>query len=210
MCTPCLPGRFCDQPGLIEPNGVCSAGYYCPVGSSSATPLNFSCLEGGYCPEGVAYPIACPPGTYNPAISSKRLLDCLSCPPGMYCDGERNEQPDGYCKAGFFCTEGSSTPVPFESSSGDICPMGHFCPEGSHVPLPCAPGSFAARVGQEQCTPCPAGYVCAGYQQVSPRSCPVAHYCTANSSTPVPCPAGSYSNRTELTSESECSLCPPG
>jgi hypothetical protein len=32
-CQLCTPGSYCSIPGLSSPNGICQAGYYCPLGA---------------------------------------------------------------------------------------------------------------------------------------------------------------------------------
>ena len=69
-CSSCVGGMYCETPGLTLPTGDCNAGYYCPGGSNTSTPLSLSgsmgdtCTLGHYCPAGTANPLACAPGTY--------------------------------------------------------------------------------------------------------------------------------------------------
>ena len=56
-CLPCTGRYVCDEWGLIRPNRLCGAGYYCREGANSTTPnlgdkANI-CPEGYYCPEGM-------------------------------------------------------------------------------------------------------------------------------------------------------------
>lgn len=37
-CSPCSPGRFCDDVGLLAPTGLCDPGYYCTNGSYTSAP----------------------------------------------------------------------------------------------------------------------------------------------------------------------------
>ena len=63
-CTACGGGRYGSSPRLGSPScsGVCSAGYYCPPGSVSATQS------------------VCPPGQY----STQAATGCTACSPGQY------------------------------------------------------------------------------------------------------------------------------
>lgn len=47
-------------------------------------------LSGHYCPEGTTYDTEnpCPKGSYNPVNGSDGYEDCLSCPPGQYCESK--------------------------------------------------------------------------------------------------------------------------
>lgn len=45
-CSLCTPGYYCDSIGMINPTGYCQAGYYCPEGQSSPTPVQYYCPVG--------------------------------------------------------------------------------------------------------------------------------------------------------------------
>jgi len=45
---------YCDNIGLAEPTGKCTAGYYCPGGMTTPTPSANGCDYGYYCPAGSA------------------------------------------------------------------------------------------------------------------------------------------------------------
>lgn len=65
----------------------------------------------------------------------------------------------GSCSAGYFC-DGESTRPDHKQ-----CPPGFYCPEGSESPVPCSPGHFNSERGKWQpadCQLCPAGYFCSG------------------------------------------------
>ncbi|CAN0415778.1 unnamed protein product, partial [Hapterophycus canaliculatus] len=54
-CSLCPPGRFCGSEGLKEPEGLCGAGYYCALGSSSPVPpTETDATVGGLCSAGHA------------------------------------------------------------------------------------------------------------------------------------------------------------
>ena len=111
-CYPCPPGKYCDTAGIASPSGDCSAGYYCPEGSSSSTPLQYRCSSGYKCPGGTGEPIPCDPGTYQ---DSSGQSSCLACPPGYYCDPPFSQKLP--CKAGYYCP-GNDKRYP--------CPIGIF------------------------------------------------------------------------------------
>ena len=56
-CQECDPGLVCNGRGLTEPNGICSAGYFCRGGAKTDKPNDAGatgapCTVGHYCPEG--------------------------------------------------------------------------------------------------------------------------------------------------------------
>ncbi|KAF1468207.1 hypothetical protein FQV17_0016064, partial [Megadyptes antipodes antipodes] len=115
----------------------------------------------------------------------------------------------GTCYAGHFCDLGSTQP------DHKHCPPGFYCPEGSESPIPCSPGSFNSNSGKWQstdCQLCPAGYFCSGSGAHSPELCPAGYFCLpgTNFSTEHPCPKGTFGPRTGATSESDCEPCPAG
>jgi len=69
--------------GLTAPVGECTAGYYCPGGQESETPLGLECWAGHFCEVGSATPVFCPNGTYQPSAGQ---WECLPCDPGFYCN----------------------------------------------------------------------------------------------------------------------------
>ncbi|KAH0623289.1 hypothetical protein JD844_031443 [Phrynosoma platyrhinos] len=141
-CSHCLPGHYCDTPGLTTVRGPCEEGFYCTLGSMVPDPpvLDHSggpCPTGYFCPQGTAVPLACPPGSYNPL---PRQASCLTCPPG------------------YFCPKNSS------SLAGRKCPEGHYCPPGtvSETQFPCPRGTYNANTGSSDVSLClscePGGY----------------------------------------------------
>ena len=62
----CPGGYYCNSYGLTAPQGQCSAGFYCIQSSNSSTPTNSNyggvCTAGSYCPAGSTLPTvrACP------------------------------------------------------------------------------------------------------------------------------------------------------
>ena len=140
-CEPCL--------------GQCGAGFYCPRGSISKTPIacdpgtyvlpgmvgwtgqhNCStCPETKWCPGGGSQPKMCAGGSKGNLTG---LANCFACEAGKYQDAQG--QPD--------CKE---------------CELGGFCTESTVVPTRCAPGTFGNRTGREvqaDCFLCPAGSAC--------------------------------------------------
>ncbi|XP_048369079.1 uncharacterized protein LOC125442027 [Sphaerodactylus townsendi] len=210
-CQPCPPGKVCSKPGLMSPDGICTAGWYCPRSAAQASGLIRMCQAGTFCPEGSYVPVPCTPG--------------------FYCASSELAAPSGPCDGGFYCTGGSTIPNPTDGAVGDICPRGHVCPQGSSSPSPCPVGSFFAHRGgrsMQDCRPCVAGWFCSRQGQSSPEGsckegwfcpegsvsdqnpdhlCPPGHFCPAGSPEPKPCPAGKYQDE---VGRSICKVCPAG
>ena len=72
-CEPCTSGFYCAGPADTSVTGPCDAGYYCPPGQHSATPAEFECTLGHFCPVGTAYPEPCPPGYYQDEVGEDTL-----------------------------------------------------------------------------------------------------------------------------------------
>ena len=68
-CRPCKSGFACPLPASIQPTEMCSAGYYCPAGSS----LPNEALN------------ACPAGTYTDYHNLTADSECDKCPAGQAC-----------------------------------------------------------------------------------------------------------------------------
>ena len=77
-CDTCTPGYYCASFGI---SGPCAPGYYCPAGQSSATPANYTCPEGHYCPGERGLPDQCPAGSYQDETGQ---VTCKDCPFGRY------------------------------------------------------------------------------------------------------------------------------
>ena len=90
-CTPCLPGLFCDQRGLLL-GDTCPAGSYCPAGSTLPTP--------------------CPRGTFSNTEGLFNASACDFCTGGSYCASEGLTAPTGLCDPGHYCLSGAELPNP--------------------------------------------------------------------------------------------------
>ena len=86
LCCVFSAGFYCNSYGLSEPTGACTAGYFCPEGQNSSTPIEYKCTPGHFCQAGSITEQTCPPGYYqdqftqvgfalsNPAITSTITL----------------------------------------------------------------------------------------------------------------------------------------
>ena len=72
VCTPCPKGYYCVENSTDYSHQVCPVGYYCPVSTR------------------FAFEHPCKKGSYNPVAGSDAEVDCLSCPPGEYCERMSN------------------------------------------------------------------------------------------------------------------------
>ena len=157
---------------MTTTSGNCTAGYFCSLSSTSATPSSADpfggpCTAGNYCPAGAVREIPCPPG--------------------QYCQGANRDSPNANCSAGYFCLGSATTPTPSNNSTegGNICPAGYYCPAGSSSPIPCSPGTYRATTGASQfsdCINCDAGSYCSaiGSSAVT-GTCNAGFYCPAGS-----------------------------
>ena len=98
---------YCDVVELDVPAGNCSDGYFCIGGADTATPTDGVtgdiCPAGRYCPSGVAWPQACPLGTYSSATGNADLTDCLPCDVGEYCGQHNLTETSGSNLQIFYC-----------------------------------------------------------------------------------------------------------
>jgi len=145
---------YCANPGLAEPTGNCTQGYYCNHTSSESD--QHICPSGHYCPTGTGVPVPCMAGTWSSSYGNNAPADCVNCTGGQYCQGDGNVVPDGDCTAGYYCPTGIDTPTPANTP----CWAGHYCPTGSAMPEPCPNGTYQATEGRDSCDPCLAGYYC--------------------------------------------------
>ncbi|XP_071958404.1 uncharacterized protein [Antedon mediterranea] len=226
-CRTCTAGYYCGEDALTAPSGECYAGYYCTGEASSATPYddmvddtnnssftgNDVCPIGFFCPNGTSYPEPCPSGTFSQNTRVTREEDCEECPPGHYCNmqGFVKVSQAPLCDPGYVCTGGSTTPTPDTSSGmGYPCPVGHYCPAGTITELGCNIGTYQPSIGQDNCTECPAGFMCPYTNMSEPLPCKSGHYCPAGEPSPVACPEGTFNNATGASIEEECIDCTSG
>ena len=200
-------------------SGDCAAGFYCLEGVNTSIPLNYYsgmggvCPAGFWCPEGSSVPIPCPVGTFSNDTGLSDVSDCLPCTPGMYCASLNLTAPTGNCHEGYVCIGNATAPNPTESTTGYPCIAGYYCPEGTSTPLLCLPGTYNPLTAQGECFECPEGFYCLeGTMSFNNSLCPVGHYCPNGTrhAHEYPCPAGTYGNTEGLRSETDCNVCPPG
>ncbi|CEM36103.1 unnamed protein product [Vitrella brassicaformis CCMP3155] len=184
-CEPCSAGKYCDRPGLTEPTGNCSAGYYCTTGNflpaprsgeenpnklaENITVIGGLCPRGAYCLEGTenGTDYLCPAGSFTQSAGSPELASCQLCDAGYYCASTVSPVRDP-CDGGYVCLSGSDNKDPDgleatcpngDPCMGYPCPAGYYCPQGAVAEQACAPGNYSGP-GVEECDLCPATKYC--------------------------------------------------
>lgn len=176
-------------------------------------------------------PHACEKGSYNPNEAASTVINCVDCPEFYACNEQAmsayNSDTDTAddienilprCAAGFFCTAGSTSTHPFDSSSTRYgnCPAGSYCPQtdsdGNAVnAVACPDGTFSNQeraISVDYCLPCPPGWLCQGTGLTTASSecdfgfmcsdnlaatcSTTGHICPLGSHRPVICPSGYY------------------
>ena len=208
QCLVCLPGYYCENEGLTEPQGLCAPGFFCKCGSKQKEPsgLCFNnssnlpnegdcatdaiagpCPKGYYCPEGTSIPKTCTGGSFS---NQSGLAECVKCPAGFYCPKLSENIP---CPQGYFCPEGTG-PNYFKNK----------CPKGTY-------GDMVRAQNIDECKKCPAGYYCDTQGSTSTSGkCEAGYYCKEGSKSHRPkdglCPVGTYCEE----GSSEPTGCSPG
>ena len=203
-CSYCRVGHHCPHSVttlsqmLVEqecPGGVLCALEVVDVGTVGLAvwPNNqdHGCPVGHYCPTGTAAAVACPIGTYNPALGRKDASDCLQADPGRYVDTTGASAVSGECAPGYYCPIGSTsaTQVP--------CPLGTW-------------RTLTAGVDAGSCGTCPSGSYCPQEGLPTPIVCTQGFYCARGTVTPEPCPLGTFGGAAGLTDSRNCENCPSG
>ena len=239
-CVACPAGYYCSGGNLT----VCSSGHYCTGGASpdyiennyiflNQGPLeltdsthytgNGRCPDGHFCPEGSAYPVPCPPGSYNTVSGSSSEFDCVKIgtelvDQGKYIGIEGARVNIGKpCEGGFKCDVGASIARPSDESSGGAkCRVGHECIAGIEKECGLDRASYQVNEGQKQCVTCPEGHFCNGNRRFGitvgvslPLKCPAGSYCPEATIDPIECELGTFNPLVGQTS-SVCQECLPG
>ena len=207
---------YCSGSGNTIPTGNCSAGYYCPGGQDSPTPVGLECTTGHYCPSGSPSPIRCPSGNYQDDIGQS---ECKGCPAGYYCDNTNAPvvlYNNSACPEGFYCPVNTTFATEYPCLVGTFSNTTHRT-DASECQT-CSGGMYCSQTGlAEPEGPCDAGYYCTqGSDSQTPTMgsdaniCTKGHFCPQGTASPEQCPPGTYNPGTGLQAQSECLNCTGG
>ena len=139
QCLNWPAGQYCIA-GSISPTGLCSAGYWCPLNSGTATQNAWAA------------------GTYSASTGLKTSSECTVCPLGYICSSVAMTAPVK-CAAGTYGAAAGLTGA--VGSTWTTCPAGYYCPEGATTPTVWGKGKYsvagAKDTGSPVCTKCPTG-----------------------------------------------------
>ena len=237
-CSPCPIGKACPTKGIGSINDLedCTAGYFCPGGSSKVT--DRSCLNNHYCPGGDSFAKQCPLGSFS---SGTRSTACNTCENGKLCSPEYQSGTSSStidCPEGHYCNYDDVTQSNILSNP-KRCPLGRFnadkkaqdldgctrCPRGSYCD-----GSQPWLDEDEAANDCAGGFICevaafaeypfdisdpvydtcsglADLTDTSSRECVAGEGCPPGSQFDIDCQPGYY---TAVDKAEECIECPPG
>ncbi|KAG2929556.1 hypothetical protein PC114_g2752 [Phytophthora cactorum] len=176
-CLPCPPGFFCPLGCSDYRSNECPIGHYCPECTQRATQF------------------PCPPGSFGDRTGLQDLMQCTPAPGGTFIDGYAAVEPTGNCRSGFYCSGGSATGTPAETTAtGGPCLPGTNCPEGSAVPIVCDAGAYCSSTNTDAALPCKEGFYCVqGSYTATPtgQNNSLGKFCVAGTVT-ASCTAGYY------------------
>ena len=235
--TPCPAGSFGATPGQASAacSGQCLTGFYCPVGSASASAVKCPsgryadafgavnaacagpCAVGYYCPAAstTATAAACPPGTFGNVTGLATAACSGRCPRGYYCTLGTADPTSSACRGGVY---GGATGLSGASCSGP-CAAGYYCPPASvtSTAVPCNGSAWYCPAGSEVPVRAADGfytYPTGGALATLILPCPAGSYCASGEA--QPCATGRYGKLLQLGSP-DCSgacnagfYCPPG
>ena len=241
-CRDCEVGRYGSSTGnnASTCDGPCSAGYYCPAGSTSSTQA--PCAAGRYGSSTANNALTCDgpctAGRYGSSTGNNASTCNGPCSAGYYCPAGSTSSTQNACPAGKFgatsglqtatcsgdCSAGYYCPLSSTSATQVPCPVGRYRedPGGASVSdcTPCAPGKYSptsASNSRTFCLDCPKGTYngTAGASALTDcRSCAAGKYNNltgrASVSACVDCVPGRYSNLTGAIDVANCTACPKG
>ncbi len=222
QCAGGYQAQFAAQGGVAN-SGWCPApaALRCPAGTyGTATGLTALsqcsatlCTAGNYCPAGSSSLTACPAGRFGTGTGLTASNCSGLCLPGSVCAAGSSVGTQAACPAGSFCPAGTT-----DSGSGAAkqCPPGKWSAASAAVCTDCGPGTYSTTLGATAvttCLACLAGYYC---PTASPNlvACPTGKWSglTSQSSptTCLDCPQGTYQPFLAGVVLTACLTCPPG
>jgi hypothetical protein len=219
VLTDCIstPKGFYSIAAQTAPNGMCSAGYFCPLESSSPTevpcPARYYrpelgagqasdcslCVAGGYCPSASIYPTICPKGSF--CVGGISAAD--PCLPGSYGNSTALKESDECetCTGGSYC-DGYGLTAP-----RGLVDSGFYCLSGCNTSTP---HSFSSNVSFiSSSSVLLRAFLTDGRGGSLGGVCPSGAYCPQGSVLPVACDEGYYNAGMGGKSASSCTACPP-
>jgi hypothetical protein len=144
-CSLCPAGRFGSTNGLTSTtcSGICSANYYCPAASTSATAVACPFLN-SHSLAGSGNSSAC---LCNAGYSGSAGGFCSICPVNTYGNGGTSS-----CQA---CPSGSVSVAASTSISSCQCPIGYTPSGSSGACVACGNNMYKSVAGDASCTACP-------------------------------------------------------
>jgi len=186
LCTKCPLSTYNPSTGSTAKSAClfCSAGIYCPEGSTVNT---VTCPAGWFCSGGNRETAPCPSGRYSTTTGAQSNATCLACGAGIWCP-------------------------PASTNASVTCQPGWACPGGGAPNSICGPGYFATGYGNTVCSLCAAGSLANTIGATSCSICPAGTYLESGSAslTCSPCPANTYSPNPGAGSRAFCLPCPSG
>ena len=229
----CLAGTWAPPASLsCQP---CNDGYQCLDASTTPSPLDRICPQGGWC-NGKDF-FMCSAGFYGNVTGARNMEEgCTVCPPGYYCPNSgATSFSSNICPEGHYCPHGTLFAVQFPCPAGtfnnqtmqasievgcsSLCPPGYYCPQGSTQGRVCPAGFYCPEATMSAyISPCPLGTYGpqSGFFEASQCThCPAGYYCPSGNDThptvsPLPCMPGTYNPLNGTGHEFNCLLCPAG
>ena len=195
---------------------ICTAGYQCIYGSTTAAPANSDCPKGFYCESvaigavNVILPKPCPVGTENPSLTKTAVGDCVACVGGFECEVGTAFKEISVCPPGWFCAGGVATacgPYTFNSYFGKTvvgdckaCSAGYYSADGSAYCRKCPPGSYCTGTALTACVGGTYNPIMTATSAADCLSCPKGYMCPGSGNAfPTPCPPGKFKASTGQT-----------
>lgn len=199
MCTDCAAGRYGTSVGSSNAScdGNCTAGFACPLRSTSPRPVSglcpagrFSMVGAGQC-SACSAGYACPPGSASPSPASS------VCSAGRYSWSGAEVCSD--CAPGFACPLPAAV-IPTVAE----CPAGRWSLGGAVACSACMAGRFGAtpRMNVTGCTgDCTAGFACPpGATNATHQQCGPGQYSLGGQEMCSNCTSGRYGASSGLSS----------